>query len=91
MSSLPGCFRERERIRGSLAQLRPQFPPTSERVRPPSVVLAGECTITVAGHELLIARGADRLLVPPEARLYREAGRLTLVYIDGTRAEIRRY
>jgi hypothetical protein len=31
------------------------------------------------------------LRVPPEARLYREAGRLTLVYVHGAHAEIRRY
>jgi hypothetical protein len=91
MSSLPACFRERERIRGSVAELRAKFPPTSERVRPPSVVMSGDCTVTVRDRELWIARGDDRLRVPPEAFLYRERGGFTLVYIHGTRAEIRRY
>jgi hypothetical protein len=91
MSSLPSCFRERERIRGSVAELRPKFPPAFERVRPPSVVLSGDCTVTVRGRELWIARGSDRLRVPPDAFLYRDAGGFTLVSIHGTRAEIRRY
>ncbi len=91
MSSLPSCFRERERISGTVAQLRPRFPPTSERVRPPGVVLAGDCTVVVGDHELLITRGADRLRVPPQADLYRNRAGLTLVYVHGKHAEIRRY
>jgi hypothetical protein len=91
MSSLPSCFHERERIRGPVAQLRPQFPPSSERVRPPSVVFSGNCTIQVRDHELWITRGADRLRVPPQADLYRTGAGLTLTYVHGTRAEIRRY
>jgi hypothetical protein len=91
MSSLPACFRERERMRGSVAELRAKFPPASERVRPPSVVTSGDCTLTVRDRELLVSRGDDRLRVPPDAFLYREAGGFTLVYIHGGRAEIRRY
>jgi hypothetical protein len=91
MSSLPSCFQERERLRGTVAQLRAKFPPTSQRVRPPGVVMSGDCVVAVRDHELLITRGADQLRVPSEAYLYREGSRLTLVYIHGTRAEIRRY
>jgi hypothetical protein len=91
MSSLPDCFRERELIRGPVAELRAKFPPTTERVRPPGVVLSGECTVYVRSNELLIVRGADRLRVPPQAMLYRNAAGLTLVYIHGGHAEIRRY
>jgi hypothetical protein len=91
MSSLPDCFRERERIRGTVAELRADFPPTSQRVRPPAVVIAGDCTVAVHSHELIIARGADRLRVPPDAYLYRDGPHLTLVSIHGSRAEIRRY
>lgn len=91
MSSLPDCFRERELIRGSVAELRPKFPPTTQRVRSSSVVQWGECTIDVRSSDLLIVRGADRLRVPPQASLYRDASGLTLVYVHGDRAEIRRY
>jgi hypothetical protein len=91
MSSLPSCFRERERRRGSVAELRATFPPTSERIRPPAVVMSGDCRLGVRDRELWISRGDDRLRVPPTAFLYREAGGFTLVSIHGTQAEIRRY
>jgi hypothetical protein len=91
MSSLPSCFRERERISGTVAQLRSQFPPASERVRPPGVVSAGDCIVVVGEHDLMITRGADRLRVPPQADLYRNRAGLTLVYVQGKHAEIRRY
>jgi hypothetical protein len=91
MSSLPSCFRERERRRGNVAQLRAAFPPPSQRVRPPAVLMSGDCTLTVRDREVWIARGADRLRVPPDAFLYREAAGFTLVYIHGTHAEIRKY
>jgi hypothetical protein len=91
MSSLPSCFRERERRRGSVAELRAKFPPASERIRPPAVIRSGDCALAVRSRELWISRGADRLRVPPTAFLYREAGGFTLVFIRGTQAEIRRY
>jgi len=91
MSALPSCFRERERLRGPLAQLRPKFPPAAERVPPASIVRSGDCTILVGRNDLQISRGRDRLRVPPDAALYRDANGLTLVSIDGSRAEIRRY
>jgi hypothetical protein len=91
LSSLPSCFRERERIRGNLVALRAKFPPPSERLRPRTVVHSGDCTIIVRDHELWVSRGADRLRVPPEAGLYRNAHGLTLVYVRGAQAEIRRY
>ncbi|GAC1544456.1 MAG: hypothetical protein NVS2B17_25520 [Candidatus Velthaea sp.] len=91
MSSLPDCFREVERSRGPLALMRPKFPPESTRVKPASVVRRGDCTIVVGEHDLWIARGGDRLRVPPEARLYRERERLTLVVIGAKQAEIRVY
>lgn len=91
MSSLPACFRERERERGPTALLQAKFPPVRERLRPASVVRSGDCTIVVGEHALSIARGNDRLRVPPEAALYRGRSGLTLVWVNGGRAEIRRY
>ncbi len=91
MSSLPECFVERRRITGLTMALRAKFPPESERIEPPAVVRSGNCTVQVRAHDLWISRGTDRLRVPPEARLYRVDGHLTLVAIDGRHAEIRRY
>jgi hypothetical protein len=91
MSSLPDCFFEQERVRGGVAQLRGKFPPAAQRLAPGTVVRAGDCAIEVRDRELWISRGPDRLRVPPDARLYRHAGGLTLVVVDGGHAEIRRY
>jgi hypothetical protein len=92
MSSLPACFEERMRTRGKLADLRMSIPPQSRRIAPGTVLRRGDCTVMVRAHDIWIARGIDRVRVPPEARLYREgdAG-LVLVAIDGDRAEIRHY
>ena len=91
MSSLPECFRETERRRGPLAVMRPHFPPESTRVKPATVIRRGDCTLVVGEHDLWIARGSDRLRVPPDARLYRDNERLTLVVIGSKQAEIRVY
>lgn len=91
MSSLPACFVERLRVRGTSAQVRGDVPPASERVPDASVLHVGDCTITVGAHDLLIARADDRLRVPPEAALYRHAGHLTLVTVREGMTEIRGY
>ncbi len=91
MSSLPACFFEQDHLLGGLAQLRSKFPPDADRVPPGTTIASGDCTIAVHERELRIARGTDRLRVPPDARLYRRGERLTLVWTDGRRAEIRHY
>jgi len=91
MSSLPACFFEQDHLLGGLAQLRPRFPSVADRVPPGTTIRWGDCTIAVHARELRIARGTDRLRVPPDARLYRRGERLTLVWTDGRRAEIRHY
>lgn len=91
LSALPGCFDERSRVRGPAAALAAKLPPEAARVRPPAVLRVGPCTLIVRDHDLWVDRGPDRLRVPPEAALYREAGRLTLVVRSGGVVEIRRY
>lgn len=91
MSSLPSCFVEQYHQFGRLDELRAKFPPDSQRVAPGTVVRAANCTIVVRPHELWISRDSDRLRVPREARLYRAGDRLTLIFIEGGRAEIRHY
>lgn len=91
MSALPSCFEERSRARGKLADLRASFPPETRRIATGTVLRRGDCTVMVREHDIWIARGIDRVRVPPQARLYRDGDRLTLVTVDGARAEIRRY
>ena len=91
MSSLPECFVESLRVRGSFATVRDRIPPASERLPAYTVLHAGACTITVGRDDVRIALGSDRLRVPPDAALYRHAGRLTLVTMRGAVTEIRAY
>jgi hypothetical protein len=91
LSALPQCFDEQSRVRGPLRELRAKLPPATDRIAPGTTVHAGDCTVLVRAHDLLVGRGADSLRVPPDAALYRVAGRLTLVAHSGTKVEIRRY
>jgi hypothetical protein len=91
MSSLPACWREGEYVRGRWRDLRGALPPAAERVASGSTIVAGECTLRVRDDEVWITRGADRLRIPPHARLYRTGSELTLVYQNDARVEIRRY
>jgi hypothetical protein len=91
MSSLPGCFFEQSHRFGRLTELEPTFPPATQRMAAGSTIRWGACTVSVRPDQVWIARGDDRLRVPPVARLYRDGDRLVLVSIAGRQAEIRRY
>jgi len=91
LSALPGCFDEQSRVRGPLRDLRAKLPPAADRITPGTVLHAGDCTVIVRARDLWVDRGADRLRVPPDAALYRVAGRLTLTVRTGRTVEIRRY
>lgn len=91
LSALPGCFDEQSRVRGPAAELAAKIPPAAERIAPGTVVMSGDCTVLVRAHDIWVARGTDRLRVPPEAALYRVGGRLVLTARTGKELEIRRY
>ncbi len=91
LSALPGCFDEQSRISGPAADLAAKLPPASDRIAAGTTLRAGECTVLVRTHDLVVGRGSDRLRVPPEAALYRVDGRLTLVARSSGTVEIRRY
>jgi hypothetical protein len=91
LSALPDCFEQQSSITGTPLALAFDVPPERERIPAGTVLRSGPCTIGVRAHDVLIARGADRLRVPHEAHLYRTPKGLVLVFIQGTRAEIRVY
>ena len=91
LSALPACFDERSRVRGPLAAVGAKLPPDAARIQPPATIRSGDCTVEVRAHDLWVFRGPDRLRVPPQAALYREDGRLTLVVRTANEIEIRRY
>jgi hypothetical protein len=91
LSALPACFDERSRQRGPAAALAAKLPLAGERIAAPATFAVGPCTLHVEPHEVWVTRGPDRLRVPPDAALYRVAGRLVLVVRSGPTVEIRRY
>jgi hypothetical protein len=91
LSALPSCFTQTSSITGPSLQLTHHVPPASQRVRPGTTLHRGPCTVVVREHDIWVFRGADRLRIPPEARLYDTKDGLTLVFErDGT-TEVRIY
>lgn len=91
LSALPDCFEQQSSIIGTPLALTFDVPSERERIAPGTTLRRGPCTIEVRAHDLVIARGPDRLRVPPQARLYQTPRGLVLVYEQGDRAEIRVY
>lgn len=91
LSALPDCFDQQSSLVGTTLQLTFDIPPARERIAPGTSFRQGACLVTVRDHDIWIARGADRLRVPPEARLYRTPKGLALVYQHDGHAQIRVY
>jgi hypothetical protein len=91
LSALPDCFDQQSSIVGTPLQLVFDLPPARDRLPVGTVLHRGPCTVVVRADSVYVARGADRLRVPPSARLYRTHDGLVLVYERGSRAEIRVY
>ena|ERR1700682_5050945 len=91
LSALPGCFEQKSSIVGPSLQLTHHVPPAAQRLRAGTTLRRGNCTVVVGEHDVWVFRGADRLRVPPEARLYDTPDGLTLVYERDGRMEVRVY
>ncbi len=91
LSALPSCFVQQQSMSGKAAQLAHDLPPERLRIAPGTTLRRGNCVVTVRAHDILVARGADRLHVPAEARLYDTPKGLTLVYERHGRTQIRVY
>jgi len=91
LSALPSCFDQKSSIEGPSLQLTHHVPPDAQRIRTGTTLRRGNCTLVVGEHDVWVFRGADRLRVPPEARLYDTPKGLTLVYERDGRTEVRVY
>ena len=91
LSALPSCFVQQQSMSGTPAQLARDLPPAHLRIPPGTTLRRGNCLVTVREHDILVVRGADRLHVPAEARLYDTPKGLTLVYEHNGRTQIRVY
>lgn len=92
LSALPECFRQLSSASGAPAFVRGKMPPGARLVPNGTTIVSADCTLAVRGDEVRVARGADRLRVPPVARLYEASGgRLVLDRRSGGREEVRVY
>ncbi len=79
LSALPECMVQLAEGKGSVAVLLAHLPRGAQRVVPPVTLQYDDCTLSIAGDEALVRRGADRLRIPPVARFYRFQGGIALL------------
>jgi hypothetical protein len=92
LSALPECFKQTsESTSITLPYVLAHLPKGMTMVRPPATLHYADCTIHVVGDELHVERGADRMRVPPAARLYSDGNGLALLRADGGRYQLRVY
>jgi hypothetical protein len=91
LSTLPECLEQTSESRGSLAYVLSKMPGHAVRVGSGTTLTFGPCTIFVAGDELEITRGLDRLTVPPHVQLYRADDGLAVLRVDGRTGDLRVY
>lgn len=74
LSALPECFEPESKTTGPLAYVLAHLGSNAQPVRSMETLHAADCTVRVRGEEIDVDRGADRLRIPPPARLYRLPG-----------------
>lgn len=91
LSALPDCLIQDSIATGSLAYVRSKLPTGATIVASGSTLHFGPCTIFLRGDEVLVRRGADRLVIPPHVTLYRTARGLALLRKRDGQWEMRVY
>jgi hypothetical protein len=91
LSALPDCFVQTAERRGPPAFVRRALAPHALRLAAGTRFTEASCTIDVRANDVVVTRGADRMLVTSPAALYVSAGSLVLVRRDGASAEARTY
>jgi hypothetical protein len=91
LSALPECLIQMSKSSGSLRYVRAHLPANAVAIVPPATLVYGDCSITIAGDEAYVRRGADRLRIPPRAYFYRADNLLALIRETRSGAELRVY
>lgn len=91
LSALPECLVQMSETTGPQSYTLAHLPPGSASVQPPATLRYGDCTISVAGDEAFVSRGADRFRIPPKIRFYRTQQTLALLRVEGGGTELRVY
>ena len=92
LSALPECFfPASESTAASLSYVLAHLPRGAAMVRPPARLTYHDCTIRVAGDEVFVDRGKDRLRIPPPVRLYAAGRSLAVLRVTDGHYELRNY
>jgi hypothetical protein len=91
LSALPECFRQRSSTTGPPAFARAKIPRAARRIAPGATLHVADCTLTVLARTVLVTRGENRLVVPPEASVYAAGDALILDRRDGPWEDVRIY
>jgi hypothetical protein len=79
LSALPECLSQMSESTGPQRYVRAHLPAGAVPIVSPATLVYGDCTITIAGDEAYVRRGADRLRIPPHVQFYRAPGLLALI------------
>jgi len=91
LSALPDCLTQVSESSGPTAYVRSRLPRGAAAIVPPATLVYGDCTITIAGDQADVWRGADRLHIPPRAQFFRASRFLALLREDSHGAQLRVY
>lgn len=91
LSGVPECLTQVALTTGPLAYVRSHLPVDAAQLPSGSVLHYGDCTLRYAASSVTVARGSDRLTVPPHATLYARGRQLYLLYSDRRGNELREY
>ena len=91
LSALPECLTQVSESSGPASYVRARLPRGAAPIVPPATLVYGDCTITIAGDQADVRRGADRLRIPPSVQFYRASGLLALMREDSHGAQLRVY
>ncbi len=87
---LPECFHELARASGTPAFARARRPRGARELPAGTVLRVADCTLAIGSGSGVVTRGADRLVIPPRARFYRDGPRrVVLDRSSGGREDVR--
>ena len=91
LSELPDCVIQATLTEGNITFVRSHIPATAREIAPGSMLHYGPCTISVMNGEAVVARGADRMHIPPHVSFFQAGADLLLLRTTGTHGELRTY
>ncbi|PZR58327.1 MAG: hypothetical protein DLM50_04240 [Candidatus Meridianibacter frigidus] len=83
LSALPECWLQQRVWRGRRVEdVAKHIPAGAQRLPAGTRIELRDCRLTVRADDALVARGADRFHIPPEAKFYAAGSRLVLLRFD---------